>query len=118
MAGSNLRDPGMDACEFYATGASRVNPTRATEWFRGRAASRGGPSHAGRLGAPAQFVAERTIETVTGEADHRERRLAPADDHAVARLDGNLELAVDHQEGRSVADRDQLEDPVAGVEYP
>ena len=72
----------------------------------GRINRRGGssplprPAVAGGERTPAELVAEGPVEAVARKSDHRERGLAAADGHTVAGLEGNLDLAVNDQNGR------------------
>src|SRR4051812_34175482 len=75
------------------------------------------PAVAGGEGAPAELVAEGAVEGVAGETDHGEGGLAAADGDAVAGLEGDLNLAVDHQDRRGpLASRDHLEGLVGAVD--
>src|SRR5271157_2358535 len=65
---------------------------------------------------PAELVPEGVIEAMAREADHREWGLAAADGHTVAGLEGNLDLAVNDQNGcRPLASRDHLVSLVGAV---
>ena len=73
--------------------ARRDTSTRAPNQLLGRS-----PAAVGRR-APAEFVAERPVEAMPGEPNHRERGVAAANRHAIPGVQGDLNLSVDHQRG-------------------
>src|SRR5262249_55619105 len=105
--------PPATACDWWAV------PTLQEPKIRGSVAivSSENTPVPRRRSTPAELVAQRAVEAVARQADHRERRLAPAHDHAVAAGQGDLHLAVDDEDGRDARrQRDHLVDLMRGVD--